>query len=136
MEKKTMLQDIDAMMEKKKSIPFNPQVHFTLNILLAQVAPHFYTNQELSQIEELYQNVCQETKSPLISQNTMKKEKENNNKKRRCPTNEGCMSYSERRVKPKIIENKESSQPPKLPIHVKDKITKLNGTNVSYPKKK
>ncbi|XP_004510009.1 B3 domain-containing protein At3g25182-like [Cicer arietinum] len=127
-----MLQDIDAMMEKKKSIPFDPKAHFSLNIILAQVAPHFYTDEELSQIEELYQSVFQETKSPFISQNTMKKKKMDNNKKRHCSSDEGSMSCGERRVKPKTIKEKESSQSPKLPIHIMEKITKLNGTNVRY----
>ncbi|XP_012567253.1 uncharacterized protein [Cicer arietinum] len=132
MEKKIMLQDLEAMMEKKKNIPFNPKVHFTLNVILAQVAPHFYTNDELLQIEELHQRVCQEIKSPLILQNTMKKEIGNNKKNRGCSSNEGSMCSEERRVKPKIMKEKELPQPPKLPIHVMNKITKLNGTKVRY----
>ncbi|XP_012567500.1 uncharacterized protein [Cicer arietinum] len=132
MENKTMFRDIETMMEKKKSTPFNPKVHFTLNVILAQVAPHFYTNEKLSQIEELRQSVCQETNSPLILQNSMKEEKLDNSKKRCCSSDEGSTSYGERRVKPNIINENESSQLPKLPIHVMDKITKLNGTKVRY----
>ncbi|XP_004506392.1 B3 domain-containing protein At3g25182-like [Cicer arietinum] len=132
MEKKIILKDIEAMMEKKKIIPFDPKVHFTLNVMLAQVAPHFYTNEELSQIEELHQSVCQETKPSLILQNPIK-EKVDNNKKMCCSSSEGSsMSCGERRVKPKTIKEKELSQPPKLSIQVMDKIAKLNGTKVRY----
>ncbi|CAJ2654682.1 unnamed protein product [Trifolium pratense] len=122
---KAMLQNMEAIVEEKRNTtPFNPLPHCTLHKVLSQVAPQFYTEQELAQIEEIDQSYCQV-----------------NNKKRGRSSDEGSMSHEERGVKPKRTKKREfkkkvreivSSPPPKLPMIVENKIKELNGRDIKY----
>jgi len=91
--------------------------------------------------ETMKEDVCQEAMEGDVLQETM--EEDVVNKKKRCrSSDEGrSMSYAKRRVKPKSTkkmkpkkQDKEnlSSPPPILPIHVKNKIKELNGTDIKY----
>ncbi|KAK2433689.1 B3 domain protein [Trifolium repens] len=111
---KAMLQNMEAIVEKERNTtPFNPLPHFTLHKVLSQEAPHFYTDQELAQIEDINQNYFQV-----------------NNRNRGHSSGEGSMSSEERKVKPKPAKKK--IVPPKLPILVENKIKELNGRDIKY----
>jgi hypothetical protein len=111
---KAMLQNMEAIVEKERNTtPFNPLPHFTLHKVLSQEAPHFYTDQELAQIEDISQNYFQV-----------------NNRNRGHSSGEGSMSSEERKVKPKPAKKK--IVPPKLPILVENKIKELNGRDIKY----
>jgi hypothetical protein len=54
--KKAMaIKKINLLMENKEK-KFNPLLNFTLTKVLSKVAPQFYTEQELAQIEEIGQS--------------------------------------------------------------------------------
>jgi hypothetical protein len=132
--KKAMaIKKINLLMENKEK-KFNPLLNFTLTKVLSKVAPQFYTEQELAQIEEIGQSYCQAMKDST--------QVKINNKERCQSSDEGSMPYGERRVKPKSTEKREpkkqdkeiisSSPPPKLPTLIENKIKELNGRDIRY----
>lgn len=56
-EKKALMEDIAARIERNKNVPFNPLSHFHLTKLLSVVAPHLYTKEELAQIEDIEETI-------------------------------------------------------------------------------
>jgi len=62
---------INEYMEIAKTAPFNPYHNFTLQCVIAKLAPQFYTQEELAQIKKLYQCVLQETVEGDVVQETM-----------------------------------------------------------------
>ncbi|XP_045831581.1 B3 domain-containing protein At2g31420-like [Trifolium pratense] len=128
------IKKINELMENKKK-EFNPLFNFSLNKILSQEAPQFYTEQELAQIDEISESFG------LGSTCTMKGEKVNN-KERCCSIDESSMSHHEERIaksKPKEKrepkkQDKETvpSSPPKLPTRVENKIKELNGRDIKY----
>jgi len=111
-----LMQKMETMERK-----FNPFPHFTLHNMLSHVAPLFYTEEDLAQIEKINQHLRQETKLPInIPQSTMKGETVIAKKRCRSSDEGSIADVAERSVKPKTTKKMEnlSSPPPILPIDV------------------
>jgi hypothetical protein len=64
----------------EKNTPFDPSFQFGLKNVLPEIYPTLFTK-ELTQIEKICQSYCLEIESVFTSQNTVKEEMVNNNKK-------------------------------------------------------
>ncbi|KAI5419594.1 hypothetical protein KIW84_043671 [Lathyrus oleraceus] len=100
-----------------------------MTMVLSQLAPQYYTKEELEKIEKIKQNLYKVEGEKV------------DNKTKYFSSDDCCTSYEERRVKSKILKNsvlkKHAKQiqplpPPELPIHLKNLINVLDGRDIKY----
>ncbi|KAJ1385031.1 hypothetical protein SESBI_42023 [Sesbania bispinosa] len=134
-EKKVLLEDIADVqakmkMELGKMVLKYPYNGFGLTRIVSQLAPQFYTKEDLNQIEELHKKFWQESS---LHNNTTEETKSMNNNVKRChETNEGKFEGGKRI---KLIMMKKSTSPPPqpdLPDQFMNRIRELDGSDVRY----
>ncbi|KAJ1384603.1 hypothetical protein SESBI_42375, partial [Sesbania bispinosa] len=131
-EKKVLLDDTADVhakmkMEQGKMFLKYPYNGFGLTRIVSQLAPQFYTKEDLNQIKELHKKFCQESSS---HNNTMEETKP---MKRYHETKEDKFEGGKRI---KLIMKKKSTSPPPpapdLPDQFMNRIRELDGSDVKY----
>ncbi|XP_058763360.1 B3 domain-containing protein At5g38500-like [Vicia villosa] len=133
--------EINALLQNMEDVKKTELKNIThMTMFLSQLAPQYYTENELAEIEKSRQSLCLEKSLQPILPNSIEGEKVDIETSLQS-SDECIISCEERRVKSKILKKRALQEqaletqplpPPELPIRLKNLINFLDGNNIKY----